>query len=194
MTETYASKRERWQKQLEALPESLRGHISLRNVEAVTPLSPQAQETLAQAIQAGLNRLPRAIEHLRSHPQAAVSELLENAPISPLALALAVRQSDQSAQKELADLVQFCYPDMPRVSAEALADSEALSGVLQVVAAHEAFFASPHLNSDFVLVVFTACLRQAKERLEKILAENPACQQAVSQSSLNYPSTEVSNA
>lgn len=194
MTETYASKRERWQKQLEALPESLRGHISLRNVEAVSALSPQAQETLAQAIQAGLSRLPRAIECLRRHPEATVAELLESAPASPVALALAVRQSTQSAQKELADLVQFCYPDMPRISAEALAEAEALSEVLQVVAAHEAFFTSPHLNSDFVLVVFTACLKQASERLEKTLAENPACQQAVSQSGIHSISSEVSNA
>jgi hypothetical protein len=194
MTETYASKRERWQKQLEALPESLRGHVSLRNVEAVSTLLPQAQETLAQAIQAGLSRLPRAIEYLRSHPQATVAELLESASASPVALALAVHRSTQSAQKELADLVQFCYPDMPRVSAEALCEAEALSDVLQVVSAHESLFASPHLNSDFVLVVFNACLRQALERLEKKLAENPACQQAVAKSGINFSSLEVSNA
>ena len=57
MTENYASKRERWQKQLDALPESLRGHISLRNVESVSALPAEAQQTLAQAIQAGLNRI-----------------------------------------------------------------------------------------------------------------------------------------
>jgi hypothetical protein len=77
MTENYASKRERWQRLLDALPESLRGHISLRNVEAVSALSPQAQGTLAQAIQAGLKRLPRAIELLDKAPDLTVPELLE---------------------------------------------------------------------------------------------------------------------
>lgn len=194
MSESYTSKRERWQKLLDALPESLRGHISLRNVEAVSALSPQAQETLAQAIQAGLTRLPRAIECLRANPQATVAELLERVPASPLAFALAVRQSEQSARKELADLVQACYPDMPRQSAEALSASEALAEILQVMSAQASLFASPHLHSDFVVVIFHGCLRQALERLEAHLASNPAFQQAVSQSGLNLDSLEVSNA
>ena len=194
MTENYTSKRERWSKQIDALPESLRGHISLRNVEAVSALSPEAQQTLAQAIQAGLNRLPRAIETLRHNPQATVAELLEHAPVSSLELALVARQSEQSARRQLADLVQACYPDMPRLSAEALSEAEALAEILQVVSAHESMFVSPHLHSDFVVVIFHGCLRQALERLEAHLAGNPAFQQAVSQSGLNHPFSEVSNA
>ena len=194
MSETYASKRERWQKLLEALPDSLRGHISLRNVEAVSTLTPQAQETLAQAIQAGLNHLPRAIESLRRNPQATVAELFEQAPTSPLALALAVRQSEQSARKELADLVQLCYSDMPRLSAEALSEAEALAEVLSVVSAQENLFNSQHLHSDFVVVIFYASLRQAVERLEAHLASNPAFQQAVSHCGLDQLFSEVPHA
>jgi hypothetical protein len=193
MSENYASKRERWQKLLDALPESLRGHISLRNVEAVSALSPQAQGTLAQAIQAGLKRLPRAIELLGKSPELTVSELLEkvSAGQEPVETIIVL---DAHAQRRLADLIQFCYPDMPRVSAEALGQAEALSGTLQVVSALEAVFASPHLNSDFVLVIFHACLKQALKRLDTKLAKNPAFQQAVSQSGFNHQSTEVSNA
>jgi hypothetical protein len=194
MTENYASKRERWQKQLDALPDTLRGHISLRNVEAVSALSAEAQQTLVRAIQAGLNRLPRAIETLRHNPQATVAELLEHAPISTLELALAARQSEQAARKQLADLVQLCYPDMPRLSAEALSEAEALAEILQVVSAHEGMFVSTHLHSDFVVVIFHGCLRQALERLEAHLAGNPAFQQAVSRSGLNHPFSEVPNA
>jgi hypothetical protein len=194
MTENYASKRERWQKELDALPDTLRGHISLRNVEAVSALSPHTQQTLAQAIQAGLTRLPRAIETLRNNPQATVAELLEHAPVSTLELALAAWQSAKSARKQLADLVQLCYPDMPRLSAEALSEAEALAEILQVVSAHEGMFVSTHLHSDFVVVIFYGCLRQALERLEAHLASNPAFQQAVSQSGLNHPFSEVPNA
>lgn len=197
MTENYASKRERWQKLLDALPANLRGHVSLRNVEAVSALSSKAQGTLAQAIQAGLKRLPRAIEILDNSPELSVSELLEK--VSAANTAHESRSENVAAptadtRKQVADLVQFCYPDMPRVAAEALGGSEALAGILQVQAAHEALFASPHLHSDFVLVIFHACLKQAAERLDARLAENPAFQQAVSQSGANYPSLEVSNA
>jgi len=197
MSENYASKRERWQRLLDALPENLRGHISLRNVEAVSALSPEAQGTLAQAIQAGLKRLPRAIELLGKAPELTVSELLgkvEQAnPIQEPAVESAA-DFNPDAYRRLADLVQFCYPDMPRVSAEALGQADALSGVLQVVSALESLFASPHLNSDFVLVVFHACLKQALERLEDKLAENPAFGQAISKNNLTTHSTEVSNA
>jgi hypothetical protein len=55
-------------------------------------------------------------------------------------------------------------------------------------------FASPHLNSDFVLVIFHACLKQALERLEDKLAKNPAFQQAISKNNLTTHFTEVSNA
>ena len=65
---------------------------------------------------------------------------------------------------------------------------------MQVVSAQDALFASPHLNSDFVLVIFHACLKQALERLEAKTAENPAIQQAVSNSGLHHSKLEVSNA
>jgi hypothetical protein len=192
MSENYASKRERWQKLLDALPANLRGHVSLRNVESVSALSRQAQETLAQAIQAGLKRLPRAIELLGKAPNLTVSELLEKVStgLEPVERTIV---PDASAYQRLADLIQFCYPDMPRGSAEALGEADALSNVLQTVSAHEALFNSPHLNSDFVLVIFHACLKQALERLDNKLAENPTCLQAIAQSG-NQQSTEVSNA
>ncbi len=39
MSETYQSKRELWQRLLEALPVGLREHVSLRNAEAVAALA-----------------------------------------------------------------------------------------------------------------------------------------------------------
>ena len=76
MSETYQSKRERWQRLQAALPADLRPHVSLRNVEAVSALSPKVQTRLAEAIQAGLKRLPRAIEQLKANPETPISELL----------------------------------------------------------------------------------------------------------------------
>ena len=83
---------------------------------------------------------------------------------------------------------------MPRLSAEALSEAEALAEILQVISANEGMFVSTHLHSDFVVVIFHGCLRQALERLEAHLVSNPAFQQAVSQSGLNHPFLEVPNA
>ncbi|MEP0805717.1 MAG: hypothetical protein HRF47_09520 [Chloroflexota bacterium] len=76
MSETYRSKRERWQRTLESLPAGLRERVSLRNVEAVAALTPQAQERLAEAIQADLKRIPRAVEQLQINPDTSVPDLL----------------------------------------------------------------------------------------------------------------------
>lgn len=49
MSENYSSKRGRWQRLSESLPAELRGQVSLRNVEAVAALPPEAQaEALAR--------------------------------------------------------------------------------------------------------------------------------------------------
>lgn len=194
MSESYSSKRERWQKLLDGLPESLRGHISLRNVEAVAGLSPKAQMTLAEAIQSGLKRLPRAIDILRASPTISVAELLEKVSAASPAPSMAAVSIEPIARKRLADLIQICYPDMPRLSAEALSQAEPLEAVLHVLSALESLFRSPHLNADFVVVIFQACLSHSMVRLEAHLASNPAFQQALAQSGLNSNLMEVTNA
>ena len=108
MSETYQSKRERWQRLLETLPAGLREQVSLRNVEAVAALPPQAQERLAEAIQAGLKRLPRAVEQLRVNPNTSVADLL-NPPALPIAESLSTEPDfPQHIQNELANLIQLC--------------------------------------------------------------------------------------
>ena len=187
MSETYQSKRERWQRILATLPADLRPHISLRNVDAVSSLTPQAQSRLAEAIQAGLKRLPGAIEQLKADPATPVSELL-----NPAQASVSPPRSELPAeiQAELADLVQACYPDMPRLSAEALAEAEALQVAGGVAQAFEAMFASDHLKADFVLLALYALVANALERLETLIAEAPAAQQALAQSDLTNISTQ----
>lgn len=116
MSESYQSKQERRQRLLESLPEGLRPHVSVRNIEAVAALSPQAQTRLLEAVQAGLKRLPRAIEQLRANPETSVADLLDP-PAQPEAELPA--QNATSIGQDVADLIQECFPDMPRVSAEA---------------------------------------------------------------------------
>ena len=189
MSETYQSKRERRQRILATLPADLRPHVSLRNVEAVSALTPQAQTRLIEAIQAGLKRLPRAIEQLKADPDTPVSELL-----NPAQAAAPQTQHQQKLSKEiqseLADLVQACYPDMPRLSAEALVEAEAMQVAGEVAQAFGAMFASEHLKADFVLVVLYALVAGALERLETLIADTPAAQQVLAQSDLSHLSTQ----
>ncbi len=186
MSETYQSKRERWQRLLETLPVGLREQVSLRNVEAVAALPPQAQERLGEAIQAGLKRLPRAVEQLRVNPNTSVADLLippvQPEPESPSPAA----DFPQHIQNELADLIQLCFPDMPRMSAEALANADVMDVARTVAQAHHQLFKSNHLRTDFVVMVLYGLMRQSLESLEEVIEQTPALLQAFNQSSLPW--------
>jgi len=186
MSETYQSKRERWQRLLETLPVGLREQVSLRNVEAVAVLHPQAQERLAEAIQAGLKRLPRAVEQLKVNPNASVADLL-NPPALPVAeSSLAEPDFPLHIQNELADLIQLCFPDMPRMSAEALANADVMDVARTTAQAHHLLFKSNHLRTDFVVMVLYGLMRQSLESLEEVIEQTPALRQAFNQSRLPW--------
>ena len=174
---------------LELLPAGLRGHVSLRNVEAVVSLSPQAQTRLAEAIRSGLKRLPGAIEQLRINPNASVGELLNPAP-RPASTEPTVFL--HQTQEELTNLIQLCFPDMPRVSAEALAGADVMEIARQTAQAYQDVFASRYLRTDFVIMVLYVLVRQAMERLDEIIAESPALQQAFRQSALPWKTNDWS--
>jgi hypothetical protein len=191
MSEAYQSKRERWQRMLGTLPADLRPHVSLRNVEAVAGLAPQAQTRLLEAIQAGLKRLPRAIEQLQANPDTPVSELLNPAQAAtPPTQAGPQTEISQAILGELADLIQACYPDMPRLSAEALAEAEAMQVAGEVAQALDNLFNSEHLKADFVLVTLYALIAGALERLETLISESLAAQGVLAQSDLSNISTQ----
>lgn len=187
MTENYQAKRERWQRLLESLPIGLREHVSLRNVESVAALTPPAQQRLLEAIRAGLKRLPRAVEQLRINPDTSVGELL-----NPTAVTVAEEQLQISLQvkNELAGLVQLCFPDMPRVSAEALVEAEVMDVACQTAQVHHLLFQSDQLRTDFVMLVVYGLMRGSLDQLEEIIKKAPAIQQALLQSGLPWKPNE----
>ncbi len=189
MTENYQAKRERWQRLLESLPAGLREHISLRSVESVAALTPPAQQRLLEAIRAGLKRLPRAVEQLRINPDTPVEELLNPTAITVMEVQ---PQISQQVKDELAGLVQLCFPDMPRVSAEALVEANVMETTCRTAQVHYDLFQSNHLRTDFVLLVVYGLMRQSLEHLEAIINQSPAIQQAFLQSDLPWKSNEWS--
>ena len=176
MSETYQSKRDRRQRILESLPLGLREHIAQRNIDAVTALSPQAQTRLLEAVQAGLKRVPRAIEQLRADPDTSIADLL-NPPAQP-ETELATQTDSSFIGQEVAGLIQECFPDMPRVSAEALADADVMQVVRSVAEIHQQVFKSNHVKTDFVMLTLYGLMRQTLERLEEMIEETPALRQA----------------
>ena len=190
MSETYQSKRERWGRMLEALPENLREHVSLRNVEAVASLTLPAQERLSEAIQAGLKRLPRAVEQLRLDPDTSVQDLLKPPSHSIPRTLPPSEEFPAFLKKELADLIQLCFPEMNRLSVEALTEADVLDVARQTLQTHHQLFQSRHLKTDFVMVILYGLMRQSLEQLEKIIQETPALKQAITQSPLPWKPNE----
>jgi hypothetical protein len=187
MTENYQAKRERWQRLLESLPAGLREHVSLRSVESVAALTPPAQQRLSEAIQAGLKRLPRAVEQLRANPDTPVDELLNPTATTVMEVQ---PQISQQVKDELAGLVQLCFPDMPRVSAEALVEADVMESARRTAQAHHALLQSDHLRTDFVMLVVYGLMRQSLEHLEEMIKQSPAIQQALLQSDLPWKPNE----
>lgn len=186
MSETYQSKRKRWKRLQEELPDDLRPHISLRNVEAVSKLAPDVQVRLAEAIQAGLRSLPQALKALQENPALTVSELVGTAPAATPTEAVPETELSAEVREELADLIQLCYPDMPRLSAEALTEAEAMQVVGALTGSFAQVFTSPHIKSDFVMVVLFALLRDAQARVEALIDDTPSAQSALALSDLPY--------
>jgi len=184
MSETYQSKQERRQRLLESLPPSLRPHVSVRNIEAVAALSTQAQASLLEAIHAGLKRLPRAIEQLRADPNTSIAGLL-NPPVQ-LVTELFIQTDSSTVHQEVADLIQQCFPDMPRVSAEALADAEVMDLARTIAQTHQQMFKSNHLKTDFVMLTLYGLMRQTLEQLEAIIEDTPALRQVFEQGNLPW--------
>ncbi len=180
VSESYQAKRERWQRLLETLPAELREHVGLRNVEAVASLTPQAQQRLAEAIRSGLKRLPRAVEQLHADPDTPTSELLQPAVRASSGNSAA----PQSAVGEVAGLIQSCFPDMPRLSAEALAAAEVMEIVVETAQAHHRLLNATQLHTEFVMVVLYLLLRRTMEQLDVIIASSPSLQHALAQSEL----------
>lgn len=195
MTENYAAKRERVQRAQAGLPAGLRSRVSLRNAEAVAGLSAPAQATLEQALAQGLKSLPQAVRLLQQNPATFVSELLiavgqvrRTQPSAILAFEPATARTDTPPDTlpALTALIQTCYPDMPRLAAEALAGAPAMQGLRAVMQAHQDVLAAQPSRSDFVMVTFYGLLRQTQERLRQVISDTPAYQQALRQSGAGW--------
>ena len=209
---SYQRRREIWLEMAKAFPPPIDKKVSLRNIQKVAKLSLKQQKALAQAVSAGLTRIPTALRYLETNPEATQLELLE-ATSRQMFLTGNIKTSNTAkieckeepppamtdtgtpsqfqkltppspkALEVLVGLLKDCYPDMNLHSAQALAESQALRDVLDVLVVYQQVFDSPHFNTDFVVVLFHKLLERTWERLNRRIAENPAYQKALRLSS-----------
>jgi hypothetical protein len=187
----YDQRRRRRQQLVEGLPPGLRGRIALRHVETVAKFSPLVQRRLVEAIAADV-RVPAAIQFLKENPSATVDEIISRSQKTTNQCRQIARPGNQEPSNRndlilLADLLQTCFPDMPRATAEAMAGSALLSEVLGIVCAQRICFGSHHAQSDFVIVVLCGLALSTIEQLKQIIPKRTIYYQALQQSGVEWP-------
>lgn len=207
----YAERKKRRKKLAAELPPDLQGQIALRHVEAVSAFSPQAQRTLAEALAAGASA-SAAVAFLKDHPEAGRAEVVAScrarqrkkqmtdgklprveAPTesAPDGSESGTQQVSEQTLTELTDLLRYCYPDMPAITAEAMAAAELLAGVRAVIGAQQACLAAPEAESDFVLVALCGLAVQTLARLDQRVSARPAYRRALAQSGVDWPEPQT---
>lgn len=183
----YDQRRRRRQQLAEKLPLGLSGQIALRNIETVAKFPSETQQRLAEAINIGV-RVPAAIQYLKENPEAAVDEIVKTAGKRKQTRTKGIQGSPEPNNLSiLADLLQTCFPDMPRTTADAMAESELLSEVLGIVYAQQTCFESRHTQSDFVVVVLCGLVLATIERLNQIIPTRTIYRQSLQQSGVKWP-------
>jgi hypothetical protein len=165
----------------EAFPAPL-NQVALRHVDAVQALEGSQKTILARVLgQVGVSRIASCLAAIKRSRDAIRSEtdlmgLLDPSGIPQHAEdsrisgeAPAVEEMDMA---HLANLLIRCYPDMPEVSAEALAASEVMAQTLRVVTA--ARLALENARSDFVVIVLYTLFEERLHEMEEAIAGSPA--------------------
>ena len=190
MVEDYQSKRERWKRLRESFPAPLQ-NIALSSVDAVAGLQESARLLLANLL-AELDSLPKAILLLDIFPDMGAEDLLRlvNAKSgsswqtikTPVVQKVPKPQASSEDILTLADTLQSFYSPMPRTAAEALASSNTMREVLNVVSAVR--MAREKTASDFVTLCLYGLFKEAERLLAEDIKANPSFLNAARKSPL----------
>jgi len=213
MSEPYAAKKAKWLKIRDDFPSALQ-NIPLHSIYAVAALSKEQQQVLAEVIdkiadiklavktllaQPGIDasELIQAItknddpisekpQELEIHPQNLKEESSDiNMPTSssiPQDMKIHISPDDLSA---LADALQTFYPQMPRGTAEALAEHDlAMKYTLAVVASSNV--AIQNAKSDFVVFSLYGVLEKYRNQLAATIQNTPSLLQAIRKTGIRW--------
>ena len=211
MTENYDQKKARQLRIRETLPAELK-EIPLCYVEDVAEISPQAKQTLIDALAKGPINIACALEYFQNTFVLNADDLLEVARpkkrgphqtegdhYTQLYEAIApsnTQTADSSPAipptatldprdiQTLTEILIKCYPSMPVSSAGGLAKSEVMREAIRVVETVRLALESNHAKSDFVILALFGLFRTTKIQLQEIVQRNPAYLQAIKQSGI----------
>ena len=211
MTENYDQKKARQLRIRETLPAKLK-EIPLCYIEDVAEISPQAKQTLIDALAKGPINIACALEYFQNTFVLNADDLLEVA--RPKKRGPHQTEGDHYTQLDeaiepcntqtvdsspatpptatldprdiqtLTEILIKCYPSMPVSSAGGLAKSEVMREAIRVVEAVRLALESNHAKSDFVILALFGLFRTTKIQLQEIVQSNPAYLQAIKQSGI----------
>lgn len=176
----YETRRIRWLKLGEYLPSELKGRIALRNLRTAATLSPQAQQMLACALDAGLGQAS-VIRILKDDPEVTLDEIIRqtqrkrgsDSNSQSLAQDFTAKDISEDRSRELATLIQTCFPGWNHLAAESLAVDPLTAELRTLLHTWCVCRDSDRSRSETFTVLLCGFIAQAAEHLNERLNTHP---------------------
>ena len=183
MAETYEAKLARRLK-MRSKFESPLNEIAIRHVNKIAALSLEQRQLLGQAVRQNLRSIPLALERLEALGGDATVDLLlqDNKNKSETAYAGDV--------ETLMDVMSDCFPGMPPLTIQSLAESAVMADVLNVIKVLREALASNNIKSDFVVTTLYAVIKFGKKAIEDQIKITPSIIQVIRNSGLTWDGDE----
>lgn len=186
----YETRRARWLKLAEHLPPELKGRIALRNIRAAATLQPQAQQTLASALDAGL-RQAGVIRLLQNDPDMTLDEIIRygSSRGKPGQNGQPQFQNfgNENSPHELSALIQSCFPGWNSLAAESLAADPLTAELRALLYAWRVCRDSERARSETFTVLLCGFIVQAAQHLNDTLNTQPNHLTALQASGVELP-------
>jgi hypothetical protein len=190
MPDPWDSSAETPERAREKLPESLRD-ISLSDVEVVASLPMIYLKPLAEAYAMEKFDIPRAVEYIHtsnnvfitpeeiceaarsSFARGGIEAERDAAPVAASTPPPALPPTREDLD-HLARLLMLCFRDMPKITAESMAESDLLREVLAVVSAKRLAVGSKYAASEFVLLTLLYLFHQSEKEIRDSINQKPS--------------------
>jgi hypothetical protein len=185
MAETYEAKLARRLK-MRSKFESPLNEIPIRHVDKIAALSLEQRQLLGQAMRQNLRSIPLALERLETLGGDATVDLLLQDNKN--------KETDRTAHvgdvETLMDIMSECFPGMPQITIQSLAESAVMAEVLNVIKILREAFESNNIKSDFVVTILYAVIKFGKKTIEDQIKITPSIIQVIRQSGLTWDGDE----
>lgn len=185
MAEAYEAKLARRLKMRAKFPHPL-DSVAIRHVDKIAPLSTAQRQLLGKAVNQNLRSIPLAIERLEVlGADATVDLLLQDNKNKEANQALYAGDVES-----LTDVMSDCFPGMPPITIQSLAESAVMADVLNVIKVLREAMESNNIKSDFVVTTLYAVIKFGKKTIEDQIRITPSIIQVIRNSGLSWDGDE----